>query len=170
MVAATVRAGHEIHTFACLQSEPNDFALCDQIKLRGMLARALISSFEIVQKWETYIDKNDKIPVEAYLFMQRSADRALMKAHEQICLAARQTCERIRHNIKPHSRPRSLWRHSALELMARPCDNQPLIDKTATSILSNGQKTIAIATYLPSLSAGERGLNPEKGKPSPEGT
>jgi hypothetical protein len=120
----------------------------------GSLSYSLLTSFETVKDWKPFLRSEENVPVELYMFMQAYADKHLSNFDEKVLKNLATAFHNSRRILGKDRIPR-IWRRTcALELMARESRNIYLIEKTAREIVNSGRQTIALASYLPSLSAG----------------
>jgi hypothetical protein len=118
--------------------------------LSARLTPCLLTSFEVVRSWDDVSKQCQDECVEFYMFMQKTA--------EQIFVPKPPAKWNLRNLLKRRRPPVEPLEHSsALQFMAANSTNEKLKVRVATTLLASHPQIVAIATYLPSLCAGERG-------------
>ena len=164
LIAASIwREGHRIvRSYA--QNTLRGASSPKRPRLKGHLRPTLLTSFDTGPRCDCFGIGTGAEPVESYVLMQASADRVLLSLRETCEILWRQFRHYVRQNPAAPLQPRVHL--SALALMARASDNDELIRKTARFLLGGRREIVALATYLPSLCAGQRAIDGKKVNPA----
>jgi hypothetical protein len=126
----------------------------DPTRLLGSLTASLLTSFEVVETWPELATGCQKETIELYMFMQSTAEAIFVKKPRSKWGLGGLLKKSKKH---PPKTVEALTHNSALFWMAQHHADEYLQRELALSLLESHPKIIAVATYLPSLCAGERG-------------